>query len=1560
MQNFVKSYINALRTDKKRRHKAYLWLGLMSVIVAAVVFWQLSVPAVTMSKTLNCGLSEHTHVQACYALACESEDEGHVHAAECYSTEPSCGQEEHTHDANCYDVSLEDEAKDWDISAHFVESKTSEDGSTIEWIEKDSEFWDAGPKVEETEDGKTIVENNDYAVDKTKEKGNNKSITIRVRFKYTGDIKAFQKDELRIEVPNIMYGCTSRQLYVTDIILNSQSIFRFSDGVSAISTAQKINSDKLVFTNNTEVSDAKELQGYFDITYELASGSEYTSGTCELTKTEFADECTHNHKCNIKDITLLRAIPSDYLNSDDEYGFVAKYAAGSDEDGLAFEFTRRYIHPWCTPAIKILKSHSNMVPNYNARKLIADSNGIEDKNVVADYSWIRWELVYGVGANYGGVSIDQSIYEDQNKSTTPASRFQLLAGHKQYLYRNNDKLCIFSAGKLTTGGSYQMRMDNYIVEAFPIGCIVANVNGEILSPMLDENNNPIIDDTGTNYIYRMELSEGIRNGDGNAWIEWTRRFLVGYPKSTFVYNKDGSVKTEDERVINNTVELKAIGADGEDYSKLTTDKAILPIDQSGGAGNSFNYEISKEGLFGFTPATWNGKCNAMNGLLTGNGAAAPFWINVKLNDVPSQDGVDVIITDENFGIKKESSDQKLTEITKDECAITQLRIPRFVDISGAAVFGDVTVELTYSDGTTEKDAYSNVKQSWERTWNLLDGPCSFKITISNVHDSIEKNQIFCRVGLKSISSVLEKVDSIGVDFKAADYFYITNSARVTIRNSKDSSVIYTPGIASADEYLTTTGDPSCNGWYYWDADKTKAENGEQTNFRRYSANSRLILNSVQKLTGLDKLCTDNYDRNIDGYYYNTYSLKWFGTNTAPTNIGQSVTLGAGYYTSGVWQDFWKGYISAKNDNGTYKNPGIMYRKTTIFDIMPAGTELTCTAEQVKNSAIVEFGDEFYKAFRVSDGQEFSKERLKQLILENLDVTFTENYNGTGRTLITISFDVGENNEFVILVTHKKVNQHVISLKLDIDWRIGIDNILKYNYQTNKMVNKATFTLMDETGNQTGTNKDPDLMDETLKPALDMIYPRYGVSAHRCSITYAGAMMQGILDQVRTSELTTYLPDKVSEARRTGLAKDYGYQVRLAVLSSKITNAVFTDTLECNAGDEEYGDDQWSGTLKSIVMSDYKDVLAGITPTAVFTDAETGEQTPLVWNSDSYTFTPPDGAALSSGTLTIDLGAAAIQPDRYYSYYIYLTAPDAHAEGLTSNNATITYQKLNNETPDSQKFDLTGNRVFVKLGYSTEERSLQVSKVWNTGSKENAVIPDSIDFAILRDGEAYKTGKLTAADAWTATITGLPKCDQEDGHEYKYTVRENEVEGYASVVEYLDDGSSDGVIKAKITNTILGYDYVLKIVKTDDLGNRLAGAEFQLQTADSELLYTGVTDANGELSFGDPTKLTVGSSYKLIETRAPDGYTPLSSDAIAFTVSKTGETVTIDHDEKDNISAAWETDGSTLVITVENELNYSLPESGGLGVYPFVIGGLLLMAAPLIYIYVRRKERRSEN
>ncbi|MDD4716322.1 MAG: SpaA isopeptide-forming pilin-related protein, partial [Oscillospiraceae bacterium] len=81
---------------------------------------------------------------------------------------------------------------------------------------------------------------------------------------------------------------------------------------------------------------------------------------------------------------------------------------------------------------------------------------------------------------------------------------------------------------------------------------------------------------------------------------------------------------------------------------------------------------------------------------------------------------------------------------------------------------------------------------------------------------------------------------------------------------------------------------------------------------------------------------------------------------------------------------------------------------------------------------------------------------------------------------------------------------------------------------------------------------------------------------------------------------------------------------------------------------------------------------------------------------------------------------------------------------------------------------------------------------------------------------------------------------------------------------------------------------IQLLKTDQEGKGLSGAEFTLYDADGNVLKTAVTDANGRAEFKDVPP----GSYIVSETRAPDGYAG-SSDRISVTVtSGTASSVTV--------------------------------------------------------------------
>ena len=151
---------------------------------------------------------------------------------------------------------------------------------------------------------------------------------------------------------------------------------------------------------------------------------------------------------------------------------------------------------------------------------------------------------------------------------------------------------------------------------------------------------------------------------------------------------------------------------------------------------------------------------------------------------------------------------------------------------------------------------------------------------------------------------------------------------------------------------------------------------------------------------------------------------------------------------------------------------------------------------------------------------------------------------------------------------------------------------------------------------------------------------------------------------------------------------------------------------------------------------------------------------------------------------------------------------------------------------------------------------------------------------------------------------------------------------------------------------------------------LSGAEFMLDDAyyvtedwtDADgyrYLSSRQTDVNGKAVWYG---LKPGS-YMIWEVTPPDGYYQENA-AFFITISADG-TYLIASDgaslEENTLDVSGELSNTCAVtFRVYNTGGYELPDSGGAGTWPFVLGGLLLMAAPLTYVCVKRRERRSNR
>lgn len=163
-------------------------------------------------------------------------------------------------------------------------------------------------------------------------------------------------------------------------------------------------------------------------------------------------------------------------------------------------------------------------------------------------------------------------------------------------------------------------------------------------------------------------------------------------------------------------------------------------------------------------------------------------------------------------------------------------------------------------------------------------------------------------------------------------------------------------------------------------------------------------------------------------------------------------------------------------------------------------------------------------------------------------------------------------------------------------------------------------------------------------------------------------------------------------------------------------------------------------------------------------------------------------------------------------------------------------------------------------------------------------------------------------------------------------------GIPNQAKLVVDNNPTNSNEVKVIPPILGE---VQITKVDDKTRGvLEGAQFELRKCPNEhssvddcvLVSSGTSDTNGKISFKD---IKMGY-YKLVETKAPEGYRILT---------KPIDIPLLDINNR------------VLTIEVENSQNgWELPSSGGMGTYPFYILGAVLMIGSVFMLKKRKKAK----
>lgn len=317
------------------------------------------------------------------------------------------------------------------------------------------------------------------------------------------------------------------------------------------------------------------------------------------------------------------------------------------------------------------------------------------------------------------------------------------------------------------------------------------------------------------------------------------------------------------------------------------------------------------------------------------------------------------------------------------------------------------------------------------------------------------------------------------------------------------------------------------------------------------------------------------------------------------------------------------------------------------------------------------------------------------------------------------------------------------------------------------------------------------------------------------------------------------------------------------------------------------------------------------------------------NNDPFKVTEDNGQTFTFKVTKLKDESGTIKNDEAGKPLLDTTFGDTSSDGTSKTGSvvvTVTVPK------DSSEGSLTSDQ-------------LNVLQNLPRGIYEVEEVETSSDYEF--DGAEVDTDKTDCYAAKDTQVTQNKKVRFSLG----YKLDENNVINVIDASYKHIGGGQKGLVV--YTNKLKTANLDLK--KTDEKQDKptyLDGAYFKLEKKSGndwvsvEKSYDRFVVSNGK---GDIELNNLrNGEYRLTEVTAPSGYMLLSS-PICFTVSN--GTVTLANNGTVSNMCELTTDSTNPpVLTIKNQKLYSLPESGGSGIYWYMIGGMVLMSTAAWVLY----------
>lgn len=289
---------------------------------------------------------------------------------------------------------------------------------------------------------------------------------------------------------------------------------------------------------------------------------------------------------------------------------------------------------------------------------------------------------------------------------------------------------------------------------------------------------------------------------------------------------------------------------------------------------------------------------------------------------------------------------------------------------------------------------------------------------------------------------------------------------------------------------------------------------------------------------------------------------------------------------------------------------------------------------------------------------------------------------------------------------------------------------------------------------------------------------------------------------------------------------------------------------------------------------------------------------------------------------------------------------------------------------SELVDITVQKLWDDNNAVNSRPETITVKLKGTVQPKDAEEPIEIDYDSCKTGLLQMLEQTLQTDSWNYTWENLPTRDN-NGNLITWSVEEvtgsdgfgkyqisykgyEKPAGFQNIPEVdSPDTASENQSKTYYIVNQLKQEWSIVKKSSSDGGKLLAGAEFELTNTDGDVTFYGLSNEKGVVEWytdkEHQNKIEVeaipNGSYTLTETKAPTGYI-LSTVIWNVDIGVNGEPIKIMQDGKE----VTHTEGEIWSYIFENEVLYSLPSTGGSGIYWYIFSGVLLMAVAMLIIY----------